>query len=105
MCGSTAISQLVAGTRRAETSARVSRGPAAGVRVGVEVDRPPSRVRDVRVELGRREIRMPEHLLDATQVGASLEQVRREGVAEQVGVDAPGFEAGLLRELAEDQER
>ena len=48
---------------------------------------------------------MAEHLLHAPQVGAALEQMRRERVAEQVGVDAPGLEAGLLGEPLQDQER
>ena len=48
---------------------------------------------------------MPEHLLDRTQVGAALEQVGRERVAQQVRVDARRLEAGLLGQPAEDQER
>ena len=44
---------------------------------------------------------MAEHLLDAAQVGAALEQMRRERVAEQVRVDAlrlePAFIASLRR--------
>ena len=56
----------------------------------VEVGLAPAAVGDVRVELGRAEVGVAEHLLDAAQVGAALEQVRRERVAQQVGVDAPG---------------
>ncbi len=48
---------------------------------------------------------MSEHLLDAAQVGAALEQVRRERVAEQVRMDAPRLEARLLGEAPQDQER
>ena len=48
---------------------------------------------------------MAEHLLDAAQVGAALEQVRGERVAEQVGVNASGLEAGRLGEPPQDQER
>ena len=33
---------------------------------------------DVRVALGRRELDVPEHLLDRAEIGASLEQMRRE---------------------------
>jgi len=47
---------------------------------------------------------MPEQLLHAPQVGAALEQVRRERVAEQVGMDPLGLEAGLARKAAEDLE-
>ena len=39
---------------------------------------------------------MAEHLLHAAQIGAALEQVGREGVAEQVGVDATGLEPCAL---------
>ena len=59
----------------------------------------------MRVELGRREVGVAEHLLHAAQVGAALEQVRRERVAEQVRVDALGLEARSLGQTAEDQER
>src|SRR5215210_1027999 len=59
----------------------------------------------VRVELGRREVRMPEHLLDAAEVGSTLEQVRGEAVPEQVRVNAARLETGLLGQPADDQER
>ena len=58
----------------------------------------------VGVELRRGQIRVSEHLLNGAQVGAALEQVGGEGVAEQVGVDAARLEARLVRELAQDQE-
>ena len=48
---------------------------------------------------------MAEHLLHAAEVGAALEQVRRERVAQQVRVDALGLEAGGRGEPAQDQER
>lgn len=48
---------------------------------------------------------MPEELLDRPQVGAALEQVRGEGVTQQVGMHAPGLEAGALGETAQDEER
>ena len=47
---------------------------------------------------------MPEHLLDAAQIGAALEQVCGKRVAQQVGMDALGLEAGPLGEAAQDQE-
>ena len=47
---------------------------------------------------------MPEHLLHRAQVGAPLEQVGRERVAQQVWMDALGLEPRLLRQLAQDQE-
>ena len=47
---------------------------------------------------------MAEHFLDRSQVGASLEQVRRERVAQEVRMDSQRVEPGLLGELAQDQE-
>ena len=47
---------------------------------------------------------MAEHLLDAAQVGAALQQVRGEGVAQQVRVDAGRVETRLRRRGAHDQE-
>ena len=47
---------------------------------------------------------MAEHLLDAAEVGAALEQMRGERVAEEVGVDALGLEPCLLGEPAQDEE-
>jgi len=61
-------------------------------------------IRDVRVALRRSEIRVPEHLLDGTEVGAALEQVRREGVSEQMGVDPRRLEPCLVGELSQDEE-
>jgi hypothetical protein len=51
------------------------------VRVRLEVGLAAAAIRDVRVDLGRCEICVPEHLLDAAQIGAALEQVRGERVA------------------------
>jgi hypothetical protein len=59
------------------------------MRLEIQLPTPP--VGYVRVELRGGEIGMAEHLLDRTQVGASLEEVSGERVAEQVGVDAPGL--------------
>src|SRR5919106_6873991 len=56
------------------------------------------------VELRGAEIGVPEHLLDAPQVGAALEQVRGEGVPKQVRVDLRGVEPGLGGKAAEDEE-
>ena len=61
--------------------------------MGLEVDVATAAVGDVRVALGRPEVCVPEHLLDRPQVGPALEQVRRERVAEEVGMDATGLEA------------
>ena len=55
--------------------------PSARMGVAAEVDLASAAVGDVRVELGRAEIGVPEHLLDAAQIGASLEQVGCERMA------------------------
>ena len=75
------------------------------VRVRLEVQLAAAAIGYVRVELGRREVGVAEHLLDAAQVGAALEQVGRERVAQQVRVDALGLEPGLRGEAPQDQER
>src|SRR5207244_12387618 len=58
----------------------------------------------VRVELGRRQVGVPVHLLHRTEVGAPFQQMGGEGVAEQVWMYALGLEAGFAGELAQDQE-
>ena len=68
-----------------------------GVRMGLEVQLPPAPVGDVRVQLGRRKVRVSEHLLNAAEVRAAFEEVGRERVPEQVRVDPRGVEPGALR--------
>ena len=46
--------------------------------VAAEVDVASAAVRDMRVQLGRTEIGVAEHLLDAAQIGSAFEQVRGE---------------------------
>ena len=48
---------------------------------------------------------MAEHLLDRAQVGAALEEVGGERVAQKVRVDALRVEAGRGGEPAQDEER
>lgn len=50
---------------------------------------------DVRIDLGGGDIRMPQHLLDAAEIGAVVDQVRGEGVPEHVGREPPGIDADL----------
>lgn len=50
----------------------------------VPIDFAQSGCRDVRVDLRRDEAAMPEKLLDASDVGPMIEQVRREAVSERV---------------------
>jgi hypothetical protein len=58
----------------------------------------------VGIELGRREVGVPEHLLNRPQVCAALEEMRREGVAQEVRVNAFRLEPGAARKPAQDQE-
>ena len=48
---------------------------------------------------------MAEHLLDAAEVGSALEQMRREGMAKDVRVDALGLEPCLACQAPQDEER
>src|SRR5829696_1785370 len=75
------------------------------MRVRLEIQLPAAPVGYVRVELRGGEVGMAEHLLDAAEVGAALEEVRGEAVAEQVRVHPRGVEAGLCGEPPNDQER
>src|SRR6185295_4553155 len=61
---------------------------AAGSRpwVGPGVRRLEAAPRDVRVDLGGGEVAVAEQLLDRSQVGAPVEEVAREAMAERVGV-------------------
>ena len=58
-------------------------------RVRLPVDLQQLRGVDVRVALRRAQARVPEQLLDRAQVGAALQQVRRERMAQRVRADAP----------------
>src|SRR5829696_9771309 len=75
------------------------------MRVRSEVQLPTPPIGYVGVELCGGEVGVAEHLLDAAQVGATLEQVRGERMAEQMRVHPVRVEPGLLGETAEDQER
>lgn len=57
------------------------------------------------VALGRPEVGVPEHLLHGSEVGSAFEEVRRERMAEKVGMHAPRLEPRAVGELAQDQER
>ena len=62
-------------------------------------------VRNMGIELGRAEVRVTEHLLHAAEIGTSFEEVRGEGVAQEVRVHAGGVEPRLGGQAAEDEER
>ena len=70
--GSTALRETVKFTRRSRA------------RVKAVVDIPQTRLEHVRVDLRRREIGVPEHHLDGAQIGAALEQMRRERMPQDV---------------------
>src|ERR1043166_7070465 len=48
------------------------------------VDLAQTRLQDVRVNLRRRQVRVPEHCLNGAQIGAALEQMRRKRVPQHV---------------------
>ena len=89
---SSARSRSLAETASASASGARSLAPAR-VRMRLEVGVAPVTVGDVRVALGRRDVGVPEHLLHAAEVGAALEQVRRERMAQEVRMHAPRLEA------------
>ena len=83
---------------RIESSIVAFLGLPARVGVRLEVQLPTASIGYVRVELGRGEIGVAEHLLDGAEVCAALQQMRGERVPEQVRMDALGLEAGLVGE-------
>ena len=56
------------------------------MRAEIQLAAPP--IGYVRVELGRGEVGVAEHLLDAAEIGAAFEQMGSEGMSEQVRVHA-----------------
>src|SRR6476469_4663318 len=84
------------------TPSRNIRSPCMRVRVKVGLASP--LVGDVKVHLGGRQIGVAEHLLDAAQVGAALEQRGGKRVPEEMRVDPSGLKPRLLGDLAQDQE-
>ena len=71
--------------------------------VRLEVQLPAAPVGYVRIQLRRGEVGVSEHLLDTAQIRAALQQMGREGVAEEVRVDAAGLEPGGRCEAAQDE--
>jgi hypothetical protein len=76
----------------------------AGVGVRLEVQLAAAAIGYVGVELGRCQIRVSKHFLNRPKIGAPLEQMRREGVAEEMRVDAPRLEAGGRGEAPQNEE-
>ena len=71
--------------------------------MGLEVDVSSPPVGDVRVALRRPEVGVAEHLLHGAEVRSALEEMRRERVPEEVGVDAARLEACPIGQLAQDE--
>ena len=69
--------------------------------MGPAIDVPDALTRHVGVKLGRADTRMSEQFLNDAQVGATLEQVRRERVAQGVRAHARP-EAGARRGALDD---
>jgi hypothetical protein len=63
-------------------------GVVAGQRVVFQHQVPQPRVEDMGVDLGRGDIGMAQQRLDRAQIGAVLQQMRGEGVAQLCGVTA-----------------
>ena len=77
--------------RADEGSAREDRAALTApsrARVGAEVLLADMRAVHVRVDLGRRDVGVAEHLLDGAQIGAALEEMGRERMAQGVGMQA-----------------
>src|SRR5579885_1336039 len=56
----------------------------------------------MRIDLGRRDIGVTQHLLNAAEVGAVPEEVAGEGMAQHMGRDPCGIDAGGERQLLEE---
>jgi hypothetical protein len=70
----------------------------------LEVNLAATSVGHVRVALGRPEVGVAEHLLNRSEVGAAFEQMRRERVAEEVGMNASRLEPSSTGKLPQDEE-
>src|SRR5262245_13980972 len=68
-----------------------------GVRMCIEVGIASAAIRNMGIDLRSALIAVAEHLLDASQVGSALEQVRGERVPQEVRVDPLRVEPGLRR--------
>ena len=74
------------------------------MRVRLEIQLAPPSIGYVGVELRGGEIGMPEHFLNRAEIRSSLEQVRSEGVAQQVRMDPLGLEPCFPRKSAQNDE-
>jgi hypothetical protein len=74
------------------------------MRMRLEVQLPTAPIGYVGIELGRCEVRVAEHLLDGTQVGSSLQEMSREGMSQEMWMDALRLEPCLAGEPPKDEE-
>src|SRR2546423_14117442 len=73
------------------------------MRMRLEVQLSTPSIGYVGIELGRGEIGVSEHLLNRSKIGSTLEQMRGERMAEEVGVDTLRLQPGLRSEPAENE--
>src|ERR1700730_7477731 len=76
--------------------------PAAGQRMFVLHQRSQLFRDDVGIDLGRRNVGMPQHELHAAQIGAGFQQMTGEGVAQYVRRDTRGIDDGGQRRLLQE---
>src|SRR5215204_4746518 len=81
-----------------------SQGELSAARVILTMDASKVLAIDVRIDLRRRDVRMPKHFLDRSQIGASLEQMGRKRMAERVRRHVL-VDAGALDVFAQDLPR
>src|SRR6516165_9684301 len=85
-----ALSEIARKTRGAPAHVRPPRSFRAGAWMGGVVDAHELIRAYVRVALGRRQAAVAQELLDHPKVGAGVEQMGREGMAQGVRAHAPG---------------
>jgi hypothetical protein len=73
------------------------------MRMRLEVQLPTAPVGYVGIELGRCEVRVAEHLLNGTEVGSSLQEMSREGMSQEMWMDALRLEPGIAGEPPKDE--
>jgi hypothetical protein len=72
--------------------------------VRTEVRVTPARIRNMGIDLGGAQVRVAEHLLHRAQVRAPLEEMRGEGMAEEVGMHPCRIETRFRGQAPEDEE-
>src|SRR2546423_1090248 len=88
--GSRMTSAIAAMTRTARRRMKRNTARASRPRMKTVVHRPHPLLKDVRVNLRRREIRVAQHHLDGTQIGATLEEMGGERMTQHVRAERRG---------------